>query len=219
MQRSRPLRIPDDRANASGPRDLSTGTNGPTAIKARNAINELFVFGCLRIDAWSTVADRNTGVKLRVLLPGNQFKGCVGHESVHVQIEKSGLGERLDPTAEISPHRYPSFPSGHTTRTLAGAAVVWIAYPRWRWACALASASVAVGLLVMDYHFVSDEIAALLLAASSGCTRPTSADFGSNSIERRYRVRVIFDGMTPEISNVARNRTKKDASLCGGESL
>ena len=34
---------------------------------------------------------------------------------------------------------YDSFPSGHTARTLVVAAVIWIAYPRWRWACGLAS--------------------------------------------------------------------------------
>jgi membrane-associated phospholipid phosphatase len=52
-----------------------------------------------------------------------------------------------------------SFPSGHTARTVAVAAVVWIAYPRWRWACGLASVAVATGLLGMDYHFVGDVIA------------------------------------------------------------
>jgi membrane-associated phospholipid phosphatase len=54
---------------------------------------------------------------------------------------------------------YGSFPSGHTARTLAVAAVVWIAYPRWRWACGLASLAVAAGLLGMNYHFVGDVIA------------------------------------------------------------
>jgi membrane-associated phospholipid phosphatase len=54
---------------------------------------------------------------------------------------------------------YGSFPSGHTARTVAVAAVVWIAYPRWRWACVLGSVAVAVGLLGMDYHFVGDVIA------------------------------------------------------------
>ena len=53
---------------------------------------------------------------------------------------------------------YGSFPSGHTARTLAPAAVVWVAYPAWRWAAALASAAVAVGLIGMDYHFVGDVI-------------------------------------------------------------
>jgi membrane-associated phospholipid phosphatase len=54
---------------------------------------------------------------------------------------------------------YGSFPSGHAARTLAVAAVVWIAYPRWRWACGLASVAIAAGLIGMDYHFVGDVVA------------------------------------------------------------
>jgi membrane-associated phospholipid phosphatase len=54
---------------------------------------------------------------------------------------------------------YGSFPSGHTARTLAVAAVVWIVFPRWRWGCVLASAAIAVGLVGMNYHFVGDVIA------------------------------------------------------------
>jgi membrane-associated phospholipid phosphatase len=63
---------------------------------------------------------------------------------------------------------YGSFPSGHTTRTLAVAAVVWIAYPAWRWVCVLASAAVVTGLLGMDYHFVSDVIAGGFLGSTVG---------------------------------------------------
>jgi membrane-associated phospholipid phosphatase len=54
---------------------------------------------------------------------------------------------------------YDSFPSGHTARTVAVATVVWIAYPRWRWACGLACLAVALDLLALDYHFVGDLIA------------------------------------------------------------
>ena len=54
---------------------------------------------------------------------------------------------------------YDSFPSGHTAPTLALAAVVWIVYPRWRWATVVGSAAVAVGLLGMNYHFLGDVIA------------------------------------------------------------
>jgi membrane-associated phospholipid phosphatase len=54
---------------------------------------------------------------------------------------------------------YSSFPSGHTARILAVATIVWIGYPRWRWACVLSSLAVAAGLIGMNYHFVGDVIA------------------------------------------------------------
>lgn len=63
---------------------------------------------------------------------------------------------------------YGSFPSGHTARTLAVAAVVWIAYPRWRWACVLVALAVPAGLIGMDYHFVSDVIAGGFVGAIVG---------------------------------------------------
>ncbi len=63
---------------------------------------------------------------------------------------------------------YSSFPSGHTARTLAVAAVFWVAYPRWRWACVAASLAVPVGLIGMDYHFVGDVIAGGFLGAIVG---------------------------------------------------
>ncbi len=53
---------------------------------------------------------------------------------------------------------FGSFPSGHMIRTLAMAAVVWVAAPRWRWACVLATLAVATGLIGMNYHFVGDVI-------------------------------------------------------------
>jgi membrane-associated phospholipid phosphatase len=53
---------------------------------------------------------------------------------------------------------YMSFPSGHTARTLAAAAAVWIAWPRWRWLCVLAAAVESVALVGMNYHFVGDVI-------------------------------------------------------------
>ncbi len=63
---------------------------------------------------------------------------------------------------------YRSFPSGHTAETLAVASVVWIAYPRWRWVCVLASIAVGAGLLLMDYHFVGDVIAGGFVGAIVG---------------------------------------------------
>jgi membrane-associated phospholipid phosphatase len=63
---------------------------------------------------------------------------------------------------------YGSFPSGHTARTLAVVAVLWIAYPRWRWIGVLASVAVAVGLVGMNYHFVGDVIAGGFVGAIVG---------------------------------------------------
>jgi len=63
---------------------------------------------------------------------------------------------------------YGSFPSGHTARTVSVAAVLWIAYPRWRWVFVLASASVVAGLLGMDYHFVGDVVAGAFVGGIVG---------------------------------------------------
>jgi membrane-associated phospholipid phosphatase len=53
---------------------------------------------------------------------------------------------------------YNSFPSGNTARTVALAAVIWLVYPWWRWACVVATLAVAVGLVGMNYHFVGDVV-------------------------------------------------------------
>jgi membrane-associated phospholipid phosphatase len=63
---------------------------------------------------------------------------------------------------------YGSFPSGHTARTLAIAAVIWLAYPGWRWACIVASVAVSMGLLGMNYHFVGDVVAGGFVGAIVG---------------------------------------------------
>src|SRR5262245_9347805 len=63
---------------------------------------------------------------------------------------------------------YGSFPSGHTARAAAVAAVYWAAYPGWRWACALGPAAVGVGLVGMDYHFVGDVVAGGLVGGLVG---------------------------------------------------
>ncbi len=61
---------------------------------------------------------------------------------------------------------YASFPSGHTTAITAPSAVWWRAAPRFRPVAAILVAAVACGLLVSDYHFVSDVIAGLALGVA-----------------------------------------------------
>jgi membrane-associated phospholipid phosphatase len=63
---------------------------------------------------------------------------------------------------------FASFPSGHMTRTGSIAAVLWIAYPRWRWVCVAVPVSVAIGLIGMNYHFVGDVIAGAFVGAIVG---------------------------------------------------
>lgn len=63
---------------------------------------------------------------------------------------------------------YGSFPSGHTARTLAFVAVFWRVYPWSRLPGVLASLAVAVALVGMNYHFVSDVIAGGLTGSVIG---------------------------------------------------
>jgi membrane-associated phospholipid phosphatase len=77
---------------------------------------------------------------------------------------------------------YASFPSGHMTRTLAMAAVVWVAYPRWRWACVAVSAAVAVGLLGLNYHFVGDVIAGSFVGGIVGAWAAYTCGLGGETL-------------------------------------
>jgi membrane-associated phospholipid phosphatase len=65
-------------------------------------------------------------------------------------------------------HAYAAFPSGHTAVTTAVIAVLWIYYPKWRWLYVLAVATVTIGLIGANYHFVSDVIAGGFVGVSSG---------------------------------------------------
>lgn len=58
---------------------------------------------------------------------------------------------------------YESFPSGHTAVIFAFTTVIWSVYPKWRWLCLILNALVIIGLIGLDYHFVSDVIAGAFL--------------------------------------------------------
>lgn len=63
---------------------------------------------------------------------------------------------------------YGSFPSGHTTVVFSLVSIAWIVFPRLRWLWALAGLAIVVGLVGMDYHFVSDVIAGAVLGSLIG---------------------------------------------------
>lgn len=61
-----------------------------------------------------------------------------------------------------------SFPSGHTAITFAVMSVLWFALPKLRWLWAALSATVIIGLIGLDYHFVSDVIGGACVGALCG---------------------------------------------------
>jgi membrane-associated phospholipid phosphatase len=63
---------------------------------------------------------------------------------------------------------FASFPSGHTTAICAVMSVLWICYPRFRLLYTVAIATVAVGLIGADFHFLGDVVAGGFLGVSTG---------------------------------------------------
>jgi membrane-associated phospholipid phosphatase len=63
---------------------------------------------------------------------------------------------------------WSSFPSGHETLTCAVAACLWVLVPRLRPFCVLMVVLVALGLLVADYHWLSDIFAGGLIGSLVG---------------------------------------------------
>ena len=63
---------------------------------------------------------------------------------------------------------YELFPSGHTTSTCAVIGVLWFCWPKFRPLYVLIVATVAVGLIGANYHFVSDVIAGAFGGLSVG---------------------------------------------------
>lgn len=65
---------------------------------------------------------------------------------------------------------WASFPSGHTTAISSVAAAIAFAYPRLRVPCALAVLVVVIGLIGLDFHFLSDVIAGGFLGTAVAAT-------------------------------------------------
>lgn len=63
---------------------------------------------------------------------------------------------------------YESFPSGHTTAAFVVAVMAWHLFPKYRWSVLFLCTLVPVGLMGMNYHFLSDCIAGVYLGYFSG---------------------------------------------------
>ena len=61
-----------------------------------------------------------------------------------------------------------SFPSGHTTSITAAATILWVLWPELRCVWGALVATVIIGLIGGNYHFVSDIIGGLYLGVSIG---------------------------------------------------
>jgi len=64
---------------------------------------------------------------------------------------------------------YGAFPSGHAAIMAAGMVALSLNYPKWRWLFFLLWVAVAVGLVGMNYHFVSDVIGGGVLGSMLAC--------------------------------------------------
>jgi membrane-associated phospholipid phosphatase len=62
--------------------------------------------------------------------------------------------------------KFASFPSGHTTTSMAAALAFGVVFPRWRPAFLLAALLIALSRIVLDVHYLSDVIAGALLGGA-----------------------------------------------------
>jgi membrane-associated phospholipid phosphatase len=62
--------------------------------------------------------------------------------------------------------KFASFPSGHTTTSMAAALAFGAVFPRWRPAFLLAALLIALSRIVLDVHYLSDVIAGAFLGAA-----------------------------------------------------
>ena len=62
--------------------------------------------------------------------------------------------------------KFASFPSGHTTTSVAAALAFGAVFPRWRPVFLLAALLIALSRIVLDVHYLSDVIAGAVLGAA-----------------------------------------------------
>jgi membrane-associated phospholipid phosphatase len=63
---------------------------------------------------------------------------------------------------------YDSFPSGHAAVICSLLSILWLSYPRWRWLYTIIGGAMCVALVGMNYHFVGDVIAGVILGSTTG---------------------------------------------------
>ena len=63
---------------------------------------------------------------------------------------------------------YASFPSGHAAVVFSVLSILWLSYPRWQFWYAMFGVAVCVGLVALNFHFVSDVIAGAMLGSITG---------------------------------------------------
>ena len=78
---------------------------------------------------------------------------------------------------------FGSFPSGHAARTVAFFAVWWIAFPAGKWNYMLLSLMVCSGLIAMNYHFLGDVWAGVVLGLLVGMWTMRLAASCTSSLE------------------------------------
>jgi membrane-associated phospholipid phosphatase len=77
---------------------------------------------------------------------------------------------------------FASFPSGHTAVTCAALSVLWICYPRFRVLYGLGMLAMAAGLVVTNFHFLSDVIAGAFLGISIGWLSVSLWELGAHKV-------------------------------------
>jgi len=63
---------------------------------------------------------------------------------------------------------YDSFPSGHAAVICSVTWILWLGYPRWRWWYAMVCFCPCAALVGMNYHFVGDVLAGVILGCMTG---------------------------------------------------